>query len=225
MPQPLPIDWKETERACLAGVPINQVAKRMAESAGLDYERTYTAIRKRISRERWPLPDAIIRRAKVQARVAAGVAKDAKEAAIWRKGDSVLDEVAQSREALITGVPRDSEEHFVTNCAEGGESGAESAIVEAENGRGALREASPSALDLVTEDLTALGNRGLRSILVRATEAAEAMQQAPDVRSWQDVQTMTKVIQAAAGLDKPAVAVAVSLNSSGNATVAAWESA
>jgi len=35
---------------------------------------------------------------------------------------------------------------------------------------------------------------------------------------------MTKVISQAAGLDKPAVAVAVSLNSGQNASIAAWES-
>jgi hypothetical protein len=82
-----------------------------------------------------------------------------------------------------------------------------------------------TAADLVTADLSQLGQRGLRAILSTAVSAAESMQQAPDIRSWNDVQVMTKVISQAAGLDKPGVAVAISLNSSGNATIAAWTEA
>jgi hypothetical protein len=82
-----------------------------------------------------------------------------------------------------------------------------------------------TAAELVTADLSQLGQRGLRAILSTAVTAAESMQQAPEVRSWQDVQTMTKVISQAAGLDKPGVAIAVSLNRDGNATIAAWTDA
>jgi hypothetical protein len=90
---------------------------------------------------------------------------------------------------------------------------------------GGLTTSPPTATDLVTADLVTLGNRGLRAILNRATQAAEAMVEAPEVRSWQDVQTMTKVISQAAGLDKPQVAIAVSLNSGLNSGIVGWESA
>jgi hypothetical protein len=73
--------------------------------------------------------------------------------------------------------------------------------------------------------LSQLGQRGLRAILNTAVTAAESMQQAPDIRSWNDVQVMTKVISQAAGLDKPGVAIAVSLNNATNATIAGWAEA
>jgi hypothetical protein len=87
----------------------------------------------------------------------------------------------------------------------------------------ALPSAPPTASDLVTADLAQLGQRGLRAILSRSVEAVEAITAAPEIRSWQDVATAAKVIQTAAGLDRPAVAVAVSLNSGSNASIMAWE--
>lgn len=233
MAKELPVIWSEIEKACLAGVPMNQVAKGIAERTdGVTEKQLYTAIRKRASRERWPLPDAIIRRAKAQALVAAGVAGDAKDGAKWRKGESALHNVAQSREAVGLGVPRDFEEHEKQlpsrNAPDGAEKGEIVAVAEAGlsgiGGGEALQSAPPSAHDLVTADIAQLGSRGLRAILNRATEAAEAMSEAPAIRSWNDVQVMTKVISQAAGLDRPQVAVAVSLNNGANASITAWES-
>jgi len=223
MAKELPVIWSEIEKACLAGVPMNQVAKGIADKTeGITEKQLYTAIRKRASRERWPLPDAIIRRAKAAALVAAGVAGDAKDGAKWRKGESALHQVAQSREAVGMGVPRDFEEHekqLPSRNAPDGEEGC------GFGGVSGLTSAPPTAENLVTQDLVTLGNRGLRAILNRATQAAEAMVEAPEVRSWQDVQVMTKVISQAAGLDKPQVAIAVSLNSGTNSGIAGWESA
>jgi hypothetical protein len=83
--------------------------------------------------------------------------------------------------------------------------------------------APPTAAELVTADLAQLGQRGLRAILSRSVEAVEAITAAPEIRSWQDVATAAKVIQSAAGLDKPGVAVQVNLNSDRNAGIMAWE--
>ncbi len=232
MARELPVNWQEIEKACLAGVPMNQVAKGIAERTdGVTEKQLYTAIRKRASRERWPLPDAIIRRAKAAALVAAGVASDAREGAKWRKGESALHNVAQSREAVGMGVPRDFEEHVRQQPSPNAPDGAEKGEIVAVAGGGiavagvgeALQSAPPSAHDLVTADLAQLGSRGLRAILSRSVEAVEAIESAPAIRSWQDVQIATKVISQAAGLDKPAVAVAVSLNSGANASITAWE--
>jgi hypothetical protein len=203
----------------------------MAERAGLPVKRVYQAIRQRISRERWPIPDSIVRRARAQARVAAGLATNAKEASAWNAGKSGLEAVQESRE--IAGVvpvalgaeagPMSPDEIQVSPGAEG-LSGA-SAGAEVLAGGAAFTPAPVTAAELVTADLSQLGQRGLRAILSTAVTAAESMQQAPEVRSWNDVQVMTKVISQAAGLDKPGVAVAISLNSTGNATIAAWTEA
>lgn len=227
MPRELPVNWSEIEKACLAGVPQRQVAKAMAESVGIDQERLYKAIRKRASRERWALPDAIVRRAQAQARVAAGVAEDTKQGSKWQKGVSGFDAVQLSRDVAGVGVPHDIVDRI------SGELGAASspagvAVVSGGDvvgfGVGGLPTAPPTAHDLVTTDLSQLGQRGLRAILSRSVEAVEAIEKAPEIRSWQDIQTATKVISQAAGLDKPAVAVAVSLNSGANATITGWES-
>lgn len=224
MPQPLPIDWTETEKACLAGVPQRQVAQAMAKASGLDEERVYTAIRKRASRERWALPDAIVRRAQAQARVAAGVAEDAREGARWVKGQSGLEATQQSRDVAGMGVPQRIVDGISGELSPAAmESGTESGDVAVNGGGGALSVAPPTATDLVTADIAAMGQRGLRAILSRSVEAVEAIESAPAIRSWQDVQIATKVISQAAGLDKPQVAVAVSLNNGPNASITAWE--
>lgn len=237
MPSPLPIDWNEAEKACIAGVPMHQVAQGMAERAGIDPERLYSAIRKRASRERWPVPDAIVRRARLQAKVASGAAENAKEAALWSPGESGSVAVQQSRDVAGMGVPRsivDLEGRELSrhgagegnNSGEvapgGGEAAAGGAGLSA---GGAFHPAPVTAAELVTADLSQLGQRGLRAILNTAVNAAESMQQAPEVRSWNDVQVMTKVISQAAGLDKPGVAIAVSLNNATNATIAGWADA
>jgi hypothetical protein len=234
MPQALSIDWGETEKACLAGVPVHQVAKAMAERAGLPVKRVYQAIRQRISRERWPIPDSIVRRARAQARVAAGLATNAKEASAWNAGKSGLEAVQESRE--IAGVvpvalgseagPMSPDEIVVSPGAEGlSGASAGAGLSAAEDVRGAFSPVPVTAAELVTADLSQLGQRGLRAILSTAVNAAESMQQAPDIRSWNDVQVMTKVISQAAGLDKPGVAIAVSLNNATNATIAGWTDA
>jgi len=233
MAKQLPVAWSEVEKAALAGVPMYEIARKLVENtpalqeSGVD--KLYATIRKRASRERWPLPDAIVRRAQAQARLAAGVATDARKAAGWQKGTSGVDAVQLSREAAGLGVPQ----HIVDGISgelAGGVSlnaadvaGVAGGLVGVGVG-GGLTASPVTAENLVTADLVTLGQRGLRAILNRATIAAEAMTEAPEVRSWQDVQTMTKVISQAAGLDKPAVAVAVSLNSGQNASIAAWES-
>ena len=234
MPSPLPIDWNEAEKACIAGVPMHQVAQGMAERAGIDPERLYSAIRKRASRERWPVPDAIVRRARLQAKVASGAAENAKEAALWSPGESGSVAVQQSRDVAGMGVPRsivdlEGRELSRHGSGEGNNGGVVAPGAEAGgaglSAGGAFPPAPVTAAELVTADLSQLGQRGLRAILSTAVSAAESMQQAPEVRSWNDVQVMTKVISQAAGLDKPGVAVAISLNSSGNATIAGWADA
>jgi hypothetical protein len=243
MPKELPIQWTEIERAALAGVPMYEIASKLLETTptlidmGYTVKRLYATIRKRASRERWPIPDAIVRRAQAEARSkSTGGTAGAKEGAQWRKGEDGLQRIAESKIAAGMGVPQSLEGVIVEQKsptapegAENGQIGADLGAIGAgvgglNGGRGALQPAPLSAAELVTEDLARVGQRGLRAILTRATEAAESMQAAPEVRSWQDVQTMAKVIQTAAGLDKPAVAVAVSLNSAGNAAITAWES-
>ena len=232
MPHELPVDWNEIEKACIAGVPQRQVAQTMGVSSGVDVERLYKAIRKRASRERWPVPASIIRRAQLQSLVASGKAANAKEAATWKQGEPgwetsatcaamagqpVLSVADLDKQKLQSVTLRDAEAANVAGVA------AETAVAAVNVGGGALQAAPVTAESLVTADLAALGSRGLRAILTRATEAAEAMRTAPEIRSWNDVQTMTKVISQAAGLDKPAVAVAVSLNNGANASITAWE--
>jgi len=230
MPKELNVNWREIEKACIAGVPQRQVAQTMGESNGIDIERLYKAIRKRASRERWPVPSSIIRRAQLQSLVASGKAANAKEAACWKQGEPgwetsatcaamagqpVLSVADMDKQKLPSVTLRDAEAANVAGVAAG----------LCGDGLGVALPAPPvTAENLVTADLVTLGQRGLRAILHRATTAAEAMIEAPEVRSWQDVQTMTKVISQAAGLDKPAVAVAVSLNSGANATITGWES-
>jgi hypothetical protein len=213
----------------------------MAERAGLPVKRVYQAIRQRISRERWPIPDSIVRRARAQARVAAGLATNAKEASAWNAGKSGLEAVQESRE--IAGVvpvalgaeagPMSPDEILVSPGSEAGVSGGAGAgLSAAEDVRGGLaaggaafHPAPVTAAELVTADLSQLGQRGLRAILSTAVTAAESMQQAPEVRSWNDVQVMTKVISQAAGLDRPGTAIAISLNNATNATISAWTDA
>jgi len=231
MAKELPVSWTEIQKACLAGVPMNQVAKGIADKTeGITEKQLYTAIRKRASRERWPLPDAIIRRAKAQALVAAGVAVDAKQGAAWRKGESALHSVAQSREAVGMGVPRSLEEHERDLASLNAPVGAETSCVElcgvAGDGREALQSAPPTANDLVTASLAQRGQTGLSLALDAALASLQSLQSSGDtvpIRSMQDLLTAVKATQAAAGLDKPSVAIAVSLNSGSNAGIAAWE--
>ena len=237
MPQELPVDWVEIEKACIAGVPQRQIAQTMGASSGVDVERLYKAIRKRASRERWPVPASIIRRAQLQSLVASGKAANAKEAATWKQGEPgwetsatcaamagqpVLSVAELDKQKLQSVTLRDTESANVAGVA--AEVAVAGAVAAVNVGGEALQAAPPSAHDLVTADLAQLGSRGLRAILSRSVEAAEAMTEAPAIRSWNDVQVMTKVISQAAGLDKPAVAVAVSLNSGSNASILAWES-
>jgi len=238
MPHELPVNWLEIEKACIAGVPQRQVAKDIAaKTEGVSIDQLYKAIRKRASRERWPIPASIMRRARAEAMVATGAASSAKEGATWRKGESGR---VQAGAMLATlGI-----EHSERGAAEllgcGGVDSVVAGVAESPNGAGVssgggdvvgfcvgggLTTSPPTATDLVTQDLVTLGQRGLRAILNRATQAAEAMVEAPEVRSWQDVQTMTKVISQAAGLDKPQVALSVSLNSGLNSGIAGWECA
>jgi len=242
MPHELPVNWSEIEKACIAGVPQRQVAKDIAaKTEGVSIDQLYKAIRKRASRERWPIPASIMRRARAEAMVATGAATSAKEGATWRKGESGR---VQAGAMLATlGI-----EHSERGAAEllgcGGVDSVVAGVAESPNGAGVsgggvdalgfggglvngggLTTSPPTATELVTADLVTLGQRGLRAILNRATQAAEAMTEAPEVRSWQDVQTMTKVISQAAGLDKPQVALSVSLNSGTNSGIAGWECA
>ena len=227
MAQPLPIDWKETERACLAGVSQRQVAQAMAKAAGLDEERVYTAIRKRASRERWPLPDAIVRRAQAQARVVAGVAEDARQGARWTKGTSGVEAVQQSRDVAGVGVPRDIVDGISGELSLDASMGAEESGECTRRGGGeALPAAPPTATELVTQSLATRGQTGLSLALDAALASLQSLQSSGDtvpIRSMQDLLTAVKATQAAAGLDKPSVAVAVSLNSGSNASITAWE--
>lgn len=229
MARELPVNWQEIEKAVIAGVPQRQVAQTMGEASGVDTERLYKAIRKRASRERWPVPASIIRRAQLQGLVASGKAANAKEAACWKQGEPgwetsatcaamagqvvlSVEELDKQKEQSVT--LKGTDAAGVALVAEGGLAG---------EGGEALQSAGVTAAELVTADLAQLGQRGLRAILSRSVTAVEAMQAAPDIRSWQDVATAAKVIQSAAGLDKPSVAVAVSLNNGANASIAAWE--
>lgn len=236
MPHELPVDWLEIEKACIAGVPQRQVAKDVAaKTEGVEAESLYKAIRKRASRERWPIPASIMRRARAQAMVATGAAVDAKQGATWKPGESGRKQAGLMLGALgIEHQERVAAEllnvadgavggNLSLNGAEGGENVRDCAGIAVAGVGEALQSAPPSAHDLVTADLAQLGSRGLRAILSRSVEAVEAIESAPAIRSWQDVQIATKVISQAAGLDKPAVAVAVSLNNGPNASITAWE--
>jgi hypothetical protein len=230
MPQALSIDWGETEKACLAGVPVNQVAKAMAERAGLPVKRVYDAIRQRISRERWPLPDSIMRRARAQARLAAGLATNAKEAAAWNAGKSGAVVVQESREAAgVAVVALEEFEKPLSLCedvalaAGAGQAEGAAGVVAG----GAFTPVPITAAELVTTSLAERGQSGLSLALDAALAALRNLDpSAPlPVRNAQDLLTMVKATKEAAGLDRPGVAVAISLNSSGNATIAGWADA
>lgn len=227
MARELPVNWQEIEKACLAGVAMNQVAKGIAEKTeGITEKQLYTAIRKRASRERWPLPDAIIRRARAQALVAAGVAGDAKQASSWRKGESALHQVAQSREAAGMGVPREFEELERGELSPNAPCDAGGAVLSRVGGGEALPTAPPTATELVTQSLAQRGQTGLSLALDAALASLQSLQSSGDtvpIRSMQDLLTAVKATQAAAGLDKPGVAVQVNLNSDRNAGIMAWE--
>ena len=235
MPSPLPIDWNEAEKACIAGVPINQVAQTMAERAGIDPERLYATMRKRASRERWPMPDAIVRRAKVQAKVATGAAENAKAAALWQAGESGAVAVQKSRDLVGMGVPQtivDGDGRELSRCADsggtiaagGGETAAGGAGLSA---GGAFHSVPVTATELVTVSLAERGQSGLSLALDAALAALRNLDpSAPlPVRNAQDLLTMVKATKEAAGLDKPGVAIAVSLNNATNATIAGWAEA
>jgi hypothetical protein len=228
--QELPVDWNEIEKSCIAGVPMHQVAQAMAEKAGVETQRLYNAIRKRCSREQWPVPDAIVRRARLKAKVASGVAENAKKAAVWGPGESGVVQVQQSREIAGTGVPRRivdgiSRESSPNETKEG-EMGQIGAGLGLDGGRGALQSAPVTATELVTRSLAERGQSGLSLALDAALASLASLDPATPVpiRSMTDLLTAVKATKEAAGLDKPAVAVAVSLNSAGNAAITAWES-
>jgi hypothetical protein len=228
--QELPVDWNEIEKSCIAGVPMHQVAQAMAEKAGVETQRLYNAIRKRCSREQWPVPDAIVRRARLKAKVASGVAENAKKAAVWGPGESGVVQVQQSREIAGTGVPRRivdgiSRESSPNETKEG-EEGQIGAGLGLDGGRGALQSAPVTATELVTRSLAERGQSGLSLALDAALASLASLDPATPVpiRSMTDLLTAVKATKEAAGLDKPAVAVAVSLNSAGNAAITAWES-
>ena len=241
MARELPVNWKEIEQAVIAGVPARQVAKAMAEKTpGLAdtpeaaTERLYDAIRKKCSREKWPVPSSIIRRSQIQARVAAGVAKDAKEAACWKPGEHGEKQAATC--AAMAGMGQVSLQQLERgdNAAEGSE-GQEGhsvtfrdngELIRAEGGGEALPTAPPTATELVTQSLATRGQTGLSLALDAALASLQSLQSSGDtvpIRSMQDLLTAVKATQAAAGLDKPSVAVAVSLNSGSNASIMAWE--
>jgi hypothetical protein len=92
---------------------------------------------------------------------------------------------------------------------------------------GAFQPPPVTANDLVTTSLAERGQSGLSLALDAALAALRNLDpSAPlPVRNAQDLLTMVKATKEAAGLDKPGVAIAVSLNSSGNATIAAWTEA
>jgi hypothetical protein len=202
----------------------------MADRAGLPLDRVYTAIRKRISREQWPIPDSIIRRAKARARMAAGLATNAREAAAWNAGKSGVAAVADSKEAAgvasVALADYESQQSLTENgesCASAGVAGAAGA----EDGRGAFSVAPVTANDLVTTSLAERGQSGLSLALDAALAALRNLDpsQPLPVRNAQDLLTMVKATKEAAGLDKPGVAIAVSLNNATNATIAAWTDA
>ena len=236
MPHELPVDWNEIEKACIAGVPQRQVAKDIAsKTLGVEADSLYKAIRKRASRERWPIPASIMRRARAQAMVATGAATDAKQGAAWKPGESGRKQAGvmlgalgiehqERRAAELLEVAGGAESgNLSLNGAEGAGMRVGEAVLAAGGGGEALPTAPPTAAELVTADLAALGNRGFRSLLSRTVDAVESMPATPEIRSWNDLQVATKIISQTAGLDKPGVAVQVNLNSDRNASIIAWE--
>ena len=236
--QELPVDWNEIEKSCIAGVPMHQVAQAMAERAGVETQRLYNAIRKRCSREQWPVPDAIVRRARLKAKVASGAAENAREAAVWGPGESGVVQVQQSREIAGTGVPRRivdgiSGESSPNETREGeeGQIGAglgQIGVVAGGQigGRGALQPAPVTATELVTRSLAERGQSGLSLALDAALASLASLDPATPVpiRSMTDLLTAVKATKEAAGLDKPATAVQVNINGNANATIETWES-
>jgi hypothetical protein len=233
MAKQLPIQWSEVEKAALAGVPIYDIASKLADSVpelqGCDVTRLYATIRKRASRERWPMPDAILRRAQAKARVEAGVAEDAKQANQWRKGEDVLASIAESRKQMGVSVPRDIVDGISGELSRDAPGGLGASGVEVGFGvGGGLTSAPPTATELVTQSLVTRGQTGLSMALDAALASLQALKDSGDalpIRSQTDLLTNVKALQAAAGLDKPQVAIAVSLNSGLNSGIAGWECA
>jgi hypothetical protein len=240
MPKELPIQWDQVEKAALTGVSMHEIAKGLMEHTpalqemGYTVERLYAAIRKRASRERWAVPDMIMRRARVQAKVVAGVASDPKEASKWAKGEVVQDQLQQSRDAAGMGVPRSIvdgisgessrfEKQGDDEAGLGQIGGVAGGLI---GGRGALQSAPVTATELVTRSLAERGQSGLSLALDAALASLASLDptQPVPIRSMTDLLTAVKATKEAAGLDKPAVAVAVSLNSAGNATIETWQS-
>jgi hypothetical protein len=174
------------------------------------------------------MPDAILRRAQAKARVEAGVAGDAKQANQWRKGEDGLNAIAESKRLMGISVPQDSGgggvEHLSPIAPRGSLGGGD--VVGFGVG-GGLATSPPTATELVTQSLVTRGQTGLSMALDAALASLQALKETNQplpIRSQTDLLTNVKALQAAAGLDKPQVAIAVSLNSGANATITGWES-
>jgi hypothetical protein len=163
--------------------------------------------------------------------MAAGLATNAREAAAWNAGKSGVAAVADSKEAAgvasVALADYESQQSLTENGASAGVSGAAGAAAGVEDGRGAFIVAPVTAHDLVTASLAERGQSGLSIALDAALAALRNLDpsQPLPVRNAQDLLTMVKATKEAAGLDKPGVAVAISLNSTGNATIAGWADA
>jgi hypothetical protein len=166
--------------------------------------------------------------------MAAGLATNAKQAAAWNAGKSGVEAVMDSKEAAGVASVALADYESQQSLTENGETGASAGVAGAaagaagaEDGRGALQAPPVTANDLVTTSLAERGQSGLSLALDAALAALRNLDpSAPlPVRNAQDLLTMVKATKEAAGLDKPGVAVAISLNSSGNATIAGWADA
>lgn len=63
MPAALAVDWEAIKQAAIAGVPIPDLARQWGMIDEETGKPDTTAIRKRSSREEWPIPRAVIERA------------------------------------------------------------------------------------------------------------------------------------------------------------------
>ena len=234
MPHELPVNWNEIEKACIAGVPQRQVAKDVAaKTAGaVTVDQLYKAIRKRASREKWPIPASIMRRARTVALVAAGEAATAKDAATWRKGESGRTQGG----AMLATLGIEHHERKAAGLLDVGdaspteigkqEQGQDCEVVGQIGGVGALQSAPVTANELVTRSLVERGQSGLSLALdaALASLASLSPETPVPIRSMTDLLTAVKATKEAAGLDKPATAVQVNINGNANATIETWES-
>jgi hypothetical protein len=213
-----PIDWVKTMQLCVSGMPMSEVARIVfQEMRAMNIETTekriYQTIRQRSVREQWPIPTAIIKRI-------AGINQGGFQPGM--SGPQAENKVRDltGLPPVRTRVPVNREKPDCANTSldvfeavetleRGGETPARASH------RPHVAESGAIASMHLGQYMSETADKGLLAVLQKTVEAAETMEDAPPVRTMNDLKTLTEIILKASGKDKPAVAIQV--NSFGHA--------